>query len=416
MNNRGVALIITYMVVAVLTILSAAFLARAISEKDSARRNAYSTHALWLAEAGIQKAIWELNSNNCADFKQCILQSVCSSCSACSSVSKCLTGTLTYGDFSAQVDSLNTTITSTGYYPSSSDSNLMQRTVTVYLASDSPFNYGVFAKGSIGLSENVTIDSYDSSKGNYGGSNVKSNGDLGTNSTSDEAIELSNNVTVKGDVSTGSGGTVDSGENVTVTGSTTHDNNIDVPSVSVPSSLSSLTSGGALSVAKKDTTTLSAGSYKYTSITLGEKSTLSITGAVNLYLTSTSSALTSTNNGTISIASGASLTVYVNGVVAFDNNVTINNSSKTPSNFVLYSTYSGSNGVTVENNGGMYGVVYAPDTDVSISNNGIVYGAVIGKTIEASNNAYVHYDEKVTALASSSSSSYTMSNWQEPTS
>ena len=56
MNNRGVALILSYMVIATLTILSSAFLWSSSSESIAARNYSNSTHAFWVAEAGMAQA------------------------------------------------------------------------------------------------------------------------------------------------------------------------------------------------------------------------------------------------------------------------------------------------------------------------------------------------------------------------
>jgi hypothetical protein len=63
MNNRGVALILSFILIVVLTILGAASLSRSISESRIARRYLESTQAFWLAEAGINRALNELRIN-----------------------------------------------------------------------------------------------------------------------------------------------------------------------------------------------------------------------------------------------------------------------------------------------------------------------------------------------------------------
>lgn len=63
MNKRGIALIIAFIVIAVLTIFGGAVISRSISESRVARRYAESTQAFWLAEAGINCALRELKLN-----------------------------------------------------------------------------------------------------------------------------------------------------------------------------------------------------------------------------------------------------------------------------------------------------------------------------------------------------------------
>ncbi|MDP2911283.1 MAG: type II secretion system protein [Candidatus Omnitrophota bacterium] len=60
MNNRGFILVASYMVVAVLIILATTFSARSIGEKRVADKERDTVQALWLAEAGVDRAIQEL--------------------------------------------------------------------------------------------------------------------------------------------------------------------------------------------------------------------------------------------------------------------------------------------------------------------------------------------------------------------
>ena len=55
MNKRGVALIVSYMVVAVLTILGSISVSRSVSEGNLVRRYVESEHAFWIAEAGLSE-------------------------------------------------------------------------------------------------------------------------------------------------------------------------------------------------------------------------------------------------------------------------------------------------------------------------------------------------------------------------
>ena len=53
MNKRGIALILSYMVIAVLTAFGSIFVTRGVSESNIARRYADSVRAFWIAEAGL---------------------------------------------------------------------------------------------------------------------------------------------------------------------------------------------------------------------------------------------------------------------------------------------------------------------------------------------------------------------------
>ncbi|MFH0935717.1 MAG: hypothetical protein V1828_02505 [Candidatus Omnitrophota bacterium] len=64
MNNRGAALILSYMVLTVLTILGSAFLVRSVSEGNISRRYADSARAFWLAEAGLSDGYQDIVNGN----------------------------------------------------------------------------------------------------------------------------------------------------------------------------------------------------------------------------------------------------------------------------------------------------------------------------------------------------------------
>lgn len=63
MNKRGIALIVTFMVVVVLTILGSATISRSVSERFLTQRYVESTQAFWLAEAGAAQALLQLKSD-----------------------------------------------------------------------------------------------------------------------------------------------------------------------------------------------------------------------------------------------------------------------------------------------------------------------------------------------------------------
>ena len=63
MNSRGSALILSYMVIVVLTLLGSAYMASSISESNIARRYSDSRCAFWIAEAGLAQAYHDWVSN-----------------------------------------------------------------------------------------------------------------------------------------------------------------------------------------------------------------------------------------------------------------------------------------------------------------------------------------------------------------
>lgn len=407
MQKKGFVLVFSFFIISILLVLVMAIVARSITETGIAQRYLRSTQALWLAEAGVQRAIWELNNGGgnwsgwttAANGNKTIL-------SALGSIGQ-------YYVEVANPTSNNPTVTATGYAPDSSSQGHMERPLVIELASTPQpiFTYAVLGKASARLSGNGITDSYQSSLGAYGGSNRGSNGDVGTNGGTAGAINLSGNARVNGDASTGPNGTVSISGNAQVTGTISDDTNVNLSSVTVPSSLTSLSSSGGYSVSGNNSATISAGNYKFSDLSVSGNGQLTIQGPASIYLTSTTSpALKISGNGLVTVT--GQVTFYIDGTASISGNG-IANTSQLPQNLLLYSTYAGAgNGISITGNADLYGAIYAPDTGVLNSGNGSIFGAVIGNTVQISGNGNTHYDESL-ANAVSPLCTYTIQKWQE---
>ncbi|MBI4308866.1 MAG: hypothetical protein HY591_00890 [Candidatus Omnitrophica bacterium] len=397
MNRRG-SIVFSLLLVLVLTGLGAGVLLRSVNENKIANRTSNSTQAFWLAEAGVQKTIWEINYNNCAGFVQQGTSTACASCTICGSGNKTMAVSISgAGDYDVVMDNGNTIATSTGSCPSRASASVIQRAVQANIGKKSPFGYAAFSQGQVTLANNTFVDSYNSNNGPYDTStNSDTNGDIGSNGTTAGIISIGNNISVGGDVSTGVGGTVTVGSNSEISGTTTQGAGVSLPAVTVPAALTGLASSGVKSVS--GSSDMDAGDYKYSSMSMDNNATLNVTGAVRLYLTD-ASAFTAANNVTINIDSGASLQIFVDGVLTINNNVTLSSATNAPKDLQIYSTYTGSNGVTINNNGVLSTAIYAPATDVSVGNNGDIYGSIIGETVSLNNNSALHYDESLSTLS-----------------
>lgn len=400
MDKKGSALIMVYAFILILISLSAIIAGQSISENSQVKVFVDSMRVFWVAEAGSQRGFWELNYGSGAGTYQ---------------------GTETgIGDY--DVSMVNTgvgyyTITAIGSVPNRNSSNRIVRRISidvvqVYIPI---FRFAAFGKQSISMTNSATINSYDSDLGDYGGTNIGSNGNVGTNGTTNGVITLSNSSRINGDANTGSGGTINLINSSSISGTQSHTSNEAYPQVAVPLELVSLSSGGGLSLTNSATGTLSGGDYQYTSISLSNSAQLTITGNARIYLTSSATAFSVSNSAQFKIQSGASVTIYSQGKTTVSNSGSINNLGKKPADFILYSSYSGSNGVDISNSGSFYGSIYAPATSVSFSNSAEVYGSVIGNTISLPNSAKIHYDLAMSRLMSASvpSGRYSIQTWNE---
>jgi len=403
MKKKGMALILAMVVIAVLATLSTVMVSRSVSERLAAQRHTESSQAFWLAEAGIQRASWELNHGD----------GNWTSWSTGASGEKILPpqslGGIGQYEVTVVGPSSNTPeATATGYVPGKSAWQ-SERTILVELKKNSPFTYAAFGDISLTMTGNGETDSYDSSLGGYGGLNIGSNGDVGTNGATIGAITLSGNAKVNGDANTGPGGTVS--DESKVTGDVSHDCDENLPSAIVPSALTGLASGGSYSISGNTSATLGPGDFKYSSISISANANLTIIGTVRIYLTGTALSLSVSGNGKLIITAGASLILYIDGRCDISGNGVVNQTNL-PENFLVYSTYSSTgNGIQITGNGDLYGAVYAPKANVLISGNGDIYGSVVGKTVSIPGNGDVHYDEALKDAGPVSN--YSLENWRE---
>lgn len=276
-------------------------------------------------------------------------------------------------------------ITSIGSVPGSLAS--AQREVRAFLQQSHAFDHGLFAKYNMTIngtgSDRVATDSYNSSLGAYqspGGYN----GSVGANGN------ISNTGQPEVHGSATAGGTVDLTPDATG-GETGGAPQLALPPVTPCNTTMGYTASNdpgvqapgndfrsnSISANSHDNVILSAGTYCFNSVTLSGQSTITVTGAVKIYLTGASDF---TGGGVI-------------------NNV---GSPPLPANLQIYSSCSAAAGCGTGNNGGLkltggtnaYFSVYAPDTNIKFnSNTGNIYGAIIGGNIDLGGGANFHYDE-----------------------
>jgi len=213
-----------------------------------------------------------------------------------------------------------------------------------------------------------------------------------------------------GNAETGPGGTIKLGNNAVITGTTTNTSTRTLDPVVVPSSLTGLSSGGSITVNNNNFWTVGSGDYKYDSITLKKNVAMTVTGDATIYVLGD---FTTGNNVDITITPGSSLTYYGDGIFSVNQNAALNTMEKDPNDFIIYSTYSGANGILLKGNSEFYGAIYAPDTDVKFNQNAAIYGALVGDTVTIGKNANIHYDESLNTILGGSSSGYSISVWEE---
>ncbi len=361
-GQKGYVLITTYILMAVLSVTTLASMRRTYIYTRDAERQKNAIIASEMAEGAIDKAITQL------------------------AASSSYTGT-SYQDFSSgsAQGGYSITVTTpasnirqiavTGYAPGSTATAIGYKTASsntyVSLPSSGTFTNAVFSKTTLSINGNPTIDSYISSSGAYAAGSARSNANVGSNTTAVGGISLTGSaITIQGAVQYGSGGTssvVDTSGHPTITGGTP---TAQTTNKSFTNPTTSTVSSGALSVSR-GTTTLAAGTYNYSSLSVSASGSLATSGAVTIYV-----------SGTVDLGGGG-----------------IAGASSIPANLKIYVT--GTSAVSVSGNSSMIGVIYAPRSSVDLGGTGGIYGAVVGNAVTVSGNGKIHYDEDLASIGAS---------------
>lgn len=412
-KERGVILIITILLTFMTLFLAMPFLTKISGQYRSTNRSFRLMAALNLAEAGIERAIWELNHGTIIDWEGDENSRTMSISSFQAS-----DGTVV-GDIAITVSDLqeeNPIIFSRGS-TSHIGSQDLEKSIRVKLEeieANSVFDYGAFGDEGMLIRGNAVIDSYDSREGEYGGENVGDNGDVGTNGTHFGDLLLSNNVEVNGEAVVGPGvepqDVIVTQQLATISGEQSALSEEKIFPPVVPPSV--LVPRGDYTVEGGETLMISE-SGMYSSFLFKTNSKVTITSDVILYVTGEFTMLSNTE---LEIADGASLAIYLGGTFLQNSNSQIDNISLDPTKVQIYGTPSFDTTLTWESNSSFYGAIYVPDHKVYYNSNSDFYGSIIAKNVEINSNGSIHYDQALSGLRSiytTVTSTYKIKSWRE---
>ena len=231
---------------------------------------------------------------------------------------------------------------------------------------DSLFPGALFGRDRVHIGGSAVVDSYDSSAGPYGGTNLASDGDVSSNGS----IDVGGSAIVKGDAMPGPSGSVAIGGSAQITGLTDPATSArQLPAVTLPDNL---INQGAITLNGTQVLTLATGNYLVSSINITANAKLVVDaagGPVNLYVT-----------GAVSIGG--------QGIV---------NTSAIASNLFLSMT--GNQDFKLTGNADFYGSVYAPDSNLFLSGGGQMFGGFVGASVDNLNgNGHFHYDQALNSI------------------
>ena len=370
-KERGTVLIVTLVVIVSLLTIAYPSLFKLMTYYKVAEKSHRSLAAVNLAEAGVDRAIWEINFG---DINSWIGNSQSRSLTIDSVTPY---GGEGYGSILINVQDplgANPVIESVGsilYRPP----HPIERKIRVVLEERVIpfFDYGVFGDESVTVAPNIVIQ-----------------GDVGTNSTGYGAITIESNSEVYGDVTCGPGADTEVSlqieDNSTVYGlQESAEEAKGFPSVTAPDEL---IYRGDYEISHTTETLSEDG--RYSDFNINQNSELQISGDVTLHVTGE---FRMGSNTELVILDGGSLTLYISGSVDMDSNCYVYNNNEDPTKLKFYGTDSLTGIVNFSSNTAFYGSIYLPRADLIISSNIDLYGSAYGKTVELNANVYLAYQE-----------------------
>lgn len=364
-NNRGVALLITLALMAMLTLVAVIAVDRSITDVDLSFNQLHEEQAFYVAEAGLKRAYAELVNDLTwnAGFSNVSFGN---------------------GIYSVAVvdSSTNPALLDTIVLRSNSNVSDARATIEAWVVPiiEHPFRYAAFGDDSIIMKNTACTDSYNSDSGSYASTLLNDEGNIGSNGV----IDLSNTVDVYGDAASATEGGITFDGLATIYGDTTttaprqdmamvsdsefvwaESNN------SAPAGFSGYFSYDPLTHAlnlnnEYDTLVLSSGVYYFSTITVG-------------------------NYASLQIAPGANVTIYMTDNLVLGQDASVN-SGGSSSNMIVYSKGSE---LILGQHTEFHGAFWGPNTAVSIEQNTDVYGSLVGKSIKIANSACIHYDRSL---------------------
>lgn len=393
-NTKGAAMVVAMIFIVICVIATGAYLFVITKDSNLAKKMNDSIKALYVAEAGIERAVSDLGGLGVWSLGV-------------------LYSNTPHGEgtFTAEIIELinnnRVRLKSTGVVREE------DRIITAYVSRPSVFDWGVFGDDGVFLDSNAYIDSYNSTLGPYGGTNINQNGDVGTNAGDGEggviAVSLGSNARIYGDVTIGPNGdvgadiTMGSGALITGTQSAAQ-TETPLPTVTPPDGLQYR---GQIALGGDDSITISESGW-YDLITLNSNSSIVIDADVTLYV---AGGFSLNSNSHIDIINNADVTIYMGSTFVMDSNTVINNVSQDPLLLTLYGT-SSMTSATLNSNSAFYGAIYTP-TVFELDSNAIIYGSLVANSVSMNSNAIVHYDEALAGSGPPLGGPLNVDFWQE---
>lgn len=251
---------------------------------------------------------------------------------------------------------------------------------------------GMAADDRLEIKDYAVVNSYDSSQGVYGGTNVGAQANVSTNSTSNNRLDIKTNATLNGNAYVGVGGDPDSviDQDGTITGSkAVLASDVPMPDFSAPSGMPSTLGNTTYSTDQTWTTDLTFGK-----LTIQSNAIVTVSGNVRIYCTNTFKV---EDSAKIIVPAGSSLTIYVDKNVQIKENAIVNEDSDGTGRLTILVIASNKDFV-IEDDASASAVIRAR-RDIKVKDNAVVFGSLIAQDdIYVEDNAQVHLDLSLPTL------------------
>ncbi len=474
-HERGMILAVATIVIVAMLMMATPFLFKLSMQSRTTEKSMRSLSAFNLAEAGIDRAMWEMNqpygvTGGIVAIDEAGNGTIVPTSEIVGDRTGTIQGTITTN---LGVEPNVRTITATGGIPHIAGQPVT-RTVNVNMEKyfKSIWDYGIFADEGIYTKTNFKTYSYNSKYGTYGatkpggGLNEGMQGHAGTNANGDQSIEIQQGSSsfIHGNLASGVGTVPADINNViyaTQSDASLFPDNIDgtsgtrkimsapfemppvdlwslpprdmfnttvdfhgwfnsQPPVESPLPSNIIAAGynkGNLSTTKTVLTPSDSGVY--TNFTIPKNRTLTVEGNVAIYVTGLDGATAdfSGKNANINIGPDSSLTLILGKTTAsIVNNVAINNTGTAPDCLIL-GTQQFTGDFSVRNNVDLNAALYMPQANFIVDQaNFTLRGAVVCDYIDVRNNLNFYYDEALKDLdyVKGGIPYWRVTTWQEP--
>ncbi|HUU45448.1 MAG TPA: pilus assembly PilX N-terminal domain-containing protein [Acidobacteriota bacterium] len=362
-NERGAAMLIALGILMMMSLIGAAVVQTSSTDMSIANNSRCDLRSFYIAEAGVEHVYGVLRDS--ADWREGFTNAPFTNGFY----------TVILGD-----STINAALDDTVVVISSGTFSNAVSTIEVKLAPLKPFQWAAFAKDSMVLCGGTHTDSYNSDSGSYAATVTADDGDVGSNGE----LDLCGSADINGDASTSEPGALEITGFADVSGDTTSDAPVyifdPVPQSAVDYAIANSMAPAGLS-----------GTYTYSSSTKNLRLTpgQTMTMASGIYYFDDVIV-----NGTINLAPGAQVEIYIGGDVDIQAFASINMGG-VPADMIIYGV-----GPIIKFAAGaeLTAVLYAPETDLHLVGDCDIYGALIANAAEDAGGSGFHYDRALRDL------------------